>query len=166
MRTVLRLILWIAAIAVVLLGTAIWWYVYRPLPQLDGSLVLPGLHAEVTVERDNWGVPHIRANSAEDLAEAQGYVLAQDRLWQMDLLRRVARGQLSEVLGPATLKIDKDFRKLNFSRAAETDWAMMNPEARTILEAYARGVNQFIEQHPRHLPIEFTLLNYKPQPWR
>ena len=166
MRTVLRLILWIAAIAVVLVATAIWWYVYRPLPQLDGCLVLPGLRAEVTVERDNWGVPHIRASSAEDLAEAQGYVLAQDRLWQMDLLRRAARGQLSEVLGPATLSIDKDFRKLNFGRAAETDWGMMSPDVRTILEAYARGVNSFIEQHSRHLPIEFTLLHYKPQPWQ
>ena len=166
MRTVLRLILWIAAIAVVLVGTAIWWYVYRPLPQLDGSLVLPGLHAEVTVERDNWGVPHIRAASAEDLAEAQGYVLAQDRLWQMDLLRRAARGQLSEVLGPATLEIDKDFRKLNFSRAADVAMGMMGPEVRTILDAYARGVNAFMEQHSKHLPIEFTLLDYKPQPWQ
>jgi penicillin amidase len=166
LRTVLRLILWIAAIAVILVATAIWWYVYRPLPQLDGSLALPGLHAEVTVERDNWGVPHIRASSVEDLAEAQGYVLAQDRLWQMDLLRRAARGQLSEVLGPATLQIDKDFRRLNFSRAAETDWEMMSPEVRPVFEAYARGVNQFIEQHSRHLPIEFTLLQYKPQPWQ
>ena len=166
LRTVLRLILWTAAIAVVLLGSAIWWYVYRPLPQLDGSVIVPGLHADVTVERDNWGVPHIRASSEEDLAEAQGYVLAQDRLWQMDLLRRAARGRLSEVLGPATLKLDKDFRLLNFSRAAETDMAMMSPEVRTVLDAYARGVNRFIEQHVSHLPIEFTLLHYKPEPWR
>lgn len=166
MRTILRLILWIAAIAVVLVGTAIWWYVYRPLPQLDGSLILPGLHAPVTVERDNWGVPHIRASSTEDLAEAQGYVLAQDRLWQMDLLRRAARGQLSEILGPRTVDFDKDFRRLNFSRAAETDWGLVSPEVRIILEAYARGVNAFIEQHSKHLPIEFTLLNYKPQPWQ
>jgi penicillin G amidase len=166
LRTLLRLILWTAAIAVILVGTAIWWYVYRPLPQLDGTLVLPGLHGEVTVERDNWGVPHIRANSEEDLAEAQGYVLAQDRLWQMDLLRRAARGQLSEVLGPATASIDEDFRLLNFSRAAEADMAMVTPEVRTMLEAYARGINHFIEQHSSHLPIEFTLLRYKPSPWQ
>jgi penicillin G amidase len=166
LRAILRLILWTAAIAVILLGTAIWWYVYRPLPQLDGQVIVPGLRAPVTVERDNWGVPHIRATSEEDLAEAQGYVLAQDRLWQMDLLRRAARGQLSEVLGRATLKVDKDFRLLNFSRAAETDMGMMSPETRTMLEAYARGVNRFIEQHSTHLPIEFTLLNYKPQPWQ
>lgn len=166
MRTVLRLALWIAAIAVVLVGTAVWWFLYRPLPQLDGTITVPGLHSEVTVERDNWGVPHIRANSVEDLAEAQGYVVAQDRLWQIDLLRRVARGQLSEVLGPATLSFDKDFRSLNFSRAAEADMTMLTPEVRMMLEAYARGVNRFIEQHSRHLPIEFTLLHYKPQPWQ
>lgn len=165
MRTVLRLLLWITGIVVVIVATAIWWFVYRPLPQLDGSVVVPGLQSQVTVERDNWGVPHIRATSVEDLAEAQGYVTAQDRLWQMDLLRRAARGQLSEVLGPATLKIDKDFRILNFSRAAERDYGMVSPEVRKVMEAYARGINRFIDQHKERLPVEFTLLDYKPQPW-
>jgi penicillin amidase len=165
-RTVLRLLLWIAAIVVILVGSGVWWYVYRPLPQLDGSLTVPGLHSDVAVERDNWGVPHIRAASVEDLVEAQGYVTAQDRLWQMDLLRRVARGQLSEVLGPATIEIDKQFRVLNFSRAAEQNAGMLSPEVRRVMEAYARGVNRFIEQHSTRLPIEFTLLRYKPQPWQ
>jgi penicillin G amidase len=165
-RTVLRLLFWIATILAVVLATAVWWFVYRPLPQLDGALTVPGLQKEVTVERDNWGVPHIRASSLDDLAEAQGYVTAQDRLWQMDILRRASRGQLSEVLGPATLAIDKDFRVLNFGRAAEREFAMMSPEVRNAMEAYARGVNRFIEQHPTNLPIEFSLLNYKPQPWR
>jgi penicillin amidase len=165
-RMVLRLLLWIAGVVAVIVATAIWWFVYRPLPQLDGSVVVPGLHSQVTVERDNWGVPHIRAASVEDLAEAQGYVTAQDRLWQMDLLRRASRGQLSEVLGPATLKIDKDFRLLNFSRAADRDCAMNSSDVRKVLEAYARGVNLYIQQHLTRLPIEFTLLNYKPQPWQ
>ncbi len=166
MRTVLRLLLWIAGIVVVIVATAIWWFVYRPLPQLDGAAVVPGLQEQVTVERDNWGVPHIRASSLEDLAEAQGYVTAQDRLWQMDLLRRAARGQLSEVLGPATLKLDEDFRRLNFSRAVDRDLGMMQPEVRRVMEAYARGVNLFVQQHATRLPIEFTLLHYKPQPWQ
>lgn len=166
MRTIIRLLLWITGIVVVVVATAIWWFVYRPLPRLDGSVVVPGLHSPVTVERDNWGVPHIRAGSVEDLAQAQGYVMAQDRLWQMDLLRRAARGQLSEVLGPATLKIDKDFRLLNFSRAAERDVEMMRPDVRKMLEAYARGVNLFVQQHIDRLPIEFTLLHYKPRPWK
>jgi penicillin amidase len=143
-----------------------WWFVYRPLPQIDGTAPLPGLQHEVTVERDQWGVPHIRASSLEDLEEAQGYVMAQDRLWQMDLLRRVARGQLSEILGPATLSIDKDFRTLGFSRAAARDVAQMDPESRKLMEAYARGVNTFIEEHQDRLPVEFTLLRYKPLPWQ
>ena len=150
----------------VVAGAAIWWFVYRPLPQLDGSAVLPGLQNEVTVERDLWGVPHIRANSVEDLAEAQGYVVAQDRLWQMDLLRRVARGQLSEILGKSTLAIDKDFRTLQFGRAADRDLGLMDKDSRAIMDAYARGVNRFIEQHAKHLPVEFSLLGYKPQPWQ
>jgi penicillin G amidase len=165
-RTILRLLLWIAAILVVIVATAIWWFVYRPLPKLDGSVVLPGLHRDVFVDRDNWGVPHIRAGSLQDLAQAQGYVMAQDRLWQMDLLRRAARGQLSEVLGPATLKIDKDFRVLNFSRAAARDYAMTAPEVRSVMDAHAKGVNLYIQQHGDRLPIEFTLLHYKPQPWQ
>ena len=165
MRTVLRFLLGIFAILVIVFATVIWWLVYRPLPQLNGTANLPGLQNEVTVERDNWGVPHIRAGSVEDAVEAQGYVVAQDRLWQMDLLRRASRGELSEILGPKTLKIDRDFRNLNFGRAAERDLREMNPESRKLLEAYARGVNRFIEQHQETLPMEFTLLKYKPQPW-
>ena len=150
----------------VVAGALIWWLVYRPLPQLDGNVVLPGLQKQVTVERDRWGVPHIRANSLDDLAEAQGYVMAQDRLWQMDLLRHVARGQLCEILGKSTLAIDKDFRTMQFGRVADRELAAMDPDSRSLLEAYARGVNRFIEQHRDHLPVEFSLLAYKPQPWR
>jgi len=142
------------------------WFIYRPLPQIDGSVALSGLQHEVTVERDRWGVPHIRAVSVEDLAEAQGYVMAQDRLWQMDLLRRVARGQLSEILGPGTLPIDKEFRTNGFARAAERDATLLDLESRKVMEAYARGVNQFIDQHKNNLPLEFSLLHYEPKPWQ
>jgi len=142
-----------------------WWFVYRPLPQLDGSISLPGLQLAVTVDRDGWGVPYIRAASVEDAAEAQGYVMAQDRLWQLDLLRRVARGQLSEILGERTLSIDKDFRLLGLGRVADREAATLEPEARKLLEAYARGVNEFIAQHKSDLPLEFSLLGYKPKPW-
>ncbi len=166
MRTILRAILWIVGILLIVLAATVWWLVYRPLPQLDGNISVAGLSQQVTVERDNWGVPHIRAASVEDMAEAQGYVLGQDRLWQMDLLRRVARGRLSEILGSATIEIDKEFRAFNFSRTADREVAQMDPEARKIMEAYARGVNRFIEQHPSRLPLEFTLLNYKPEPWQ
>ena len=166
MRKILRIAVWFFGIVVVVGGAVIWWLVYRPLPQLDGNVVLPGLQKEVTVVRDRWGVPHIRADSLEDLVEAQGYVMAQDRLWQMDLLRRVARGQLSEILGKETLAIDKDFRTMEFGRAAERDLELTDKDSRSVLEAYARGVNRFIEQHGKHLPLEFSLLGYKPQPWQ
>jgi len=166
LRTFLRILLWVVAILVVAVGAVAWWFVYRPLPQIDGTAPLPGLQHEVTVQRDQWGVPHIRAASLEDLEEAQGYVMAQDRLWQMDLLRRVARGQLSEILGPATLSIDKDFRTLGLSRAAARDVAQLDAESRKLMEAYARGVNTFIEEHLDRLPLEFTLLRYKPLPWQ
>ena len=166
MRTILRILSWAFGIVLILAGAFLWSLVYQPLPQLDGIAGLPGLQKEVTVERDRWGVPHIRADSVEDLAEAQGYVMAQDRLWQMDLLRRVARGQISEILGKSTLAIDKDFRTMQFGRAAERDWGLMDKDSRAIMEAYARGVNRFIEQHANHLPLEFSLLKYKPQPWQ
>ncbi|MDQ1405793.1 MAG: penicillin amidase, partial [Acidobacteriaceae bacterium] len=121
MRSVRRVLISIFLILLIAAGTAIWWFVYRPLPQVDGIIVVNGLHGDVTVERDRWGIPHIRASSPEDMVEAQGYVMAQDRLWQMDLLRRVGRGQLSEIFGPALLSVDKKFRTLGFGPAAERE---------------------------------------------
>ena len=166
MRSFLRALCWLLAIVIVLAGAVAWWFVYRPLPQLDGSASLPGLRAQVSVDRDKWGVPHIRANSLEDLTEAQGYTMAQDRLWQMDLLRRAARGQLSEIVGPLALKTDEQFRTFGFGRAAERDVPLLDAETRSAMEAYARGVNEFIKQHQNNLPLEFSLLHYKPRPWQ
>jgi penicillin amidase len=166
LRTILRFLVWTLLLIAVVTGGTAWWFIYRPLPQLDGSISLPGLQKEVSVERDNWGVPHIRASSLEDAVEAQGYVMAQDRLWQLDLMRRASRGQLSEIVGPLALKSDKQFRTLGFSRAAERDFAAMDKDSRALMEAYAHGVNAFIEQHQKSLPLEFTLLKYKPQPWQ
>ena len=166
MRRIFRIIIWAFTIAFVLAAIVAWRYVYRPLPQLDGTITLPGLQKEVTVDRDTWGVPHIRASALEDAVEAQGYVMAQDRLWQLDLMRRVSRGQLSEIVGPLALKSDRQFRTFGFSRAADRDFAAMDKDSRTLLEAYARGVNHFIDQHQNNLPLEFSLLRYKPQPWQ
>lgn len=166
MKRFLRFFYWFVALLAVAGGALVWWFVYRPLPVLDGQLSLPGLLKEVTVERDNWGVPHIRASSLNDLCEAQGYTMAQDRLWQMDLLRRVARGQLSEIVGSDALPLDQEFRTLRLGAAAERDVTLLDPEARSAMEAYARGVNQFIQQHQKNLPLEFSLLNYKPSPWQ
>ncbi len=166
MLRALRILGWFLTILLLIFGFGLWWYIYRPLPQVDGTISLPGLKGEVTVERDIWGVPHIRAASFNDMVEAQGYVMAQDRLWQMDLLRRVARGQISEIFGPELIPVDKQFRTLRLGPAADRDVTLLDEEQRGAVEAYARGVNVFIAQHQNNLPIEFNLLRYKPEPWK
>jgi len=166
LRIILRLFYWAFTLLVLAAAAVVWWFVFRPLPQIDGAASLPGLQKEVTVDRDPWGVPRVRAATLNDAVEAQGYIMAQDRLWQMDLLRRVARGQVSEIVGKDARPLDRQFRVFGFGRAAEKDLSLMDPEARGVLEAYARGVNHFIQQNQSRLPLEFSLLNYKPQPWQ
>jgi penicillin amidase len=135
------------------------------LPVLDGDVHLAGLSAPVTVRRDGHGVPHIEAGSQEDLFVAQGYVTAQDRLWQMDMLRRNSRGDLAEILGPSMVAHDRAQRVLGFGVNAHRIYASLDPADRARLDAYARGVNLFIDQHQSALPPEFKLLFYHPQPW-
>ncbi len=142
-----------------------WWIVRRSLPTLDGQAIVAGLKEGAIVDRDQWGRPWIRAKSTEDLVMAQGYVMAQDRLWQMDLLRRAAAGDLSEIVGPVALKFDEENRTLGMRVAAERAAAESTPEIRGMLESYARGVNQYITERQKRLPVEFTLLRYKPRPW-
>jgi penicillin amidase len=135
------------------------------LPVLDGDLHLAGLSAPVTVRRDAHGVPHIEAANQDDLFVAQGYVTAQDRLWQMDLLRRNANGDLAEILGPSLLEHDKAQRVLQIRTTARRIYANLPAADRARLDDYARGVNLFIGQHQNSLPAEFRLLFYRPQPW-
>lgn len=139
--------------------------VYRPHPVLDGDIRLIGMHERGEILRDRYGVPHIFARNAHDLFFMQGYVLAQDRLFQMDLYRRAAHGTLSEVLGEATLPADKLTRTLSLGRAARRDEELLGAEARAAAEAYAEGVNKFIQQHGESLPLEFVLLGYRPHRW-
>jgi penicillin G amidase len=143
----------------------VWWVIRRSLPTLDGSVTLPVLKQSVTVDRDQWGRPWIRANSLEDLVAAQGYVMAQDRLWQMDLLRRASAGELSEIFGDVAFEVDKENRTLGMRVAAERAAADSAPEIRGLLDAYASGVNQYIDRRAKRLPIEFLALGYKPRPW-
>ena len=163
----LLLILVILLVFLVLLGAGGGYYLLRrPWPTTQGRLEVAGLSAPVEIYRDRWGVPHIYAQTAEDLFFAQGYVHAQDRLWQMDFQRRTGHGRLSEVLGDATLDIDRFLRTIGTSRAAQADVERLDPESRRYLEAYARGVTAYIESHRDRLPIEFRLLGYTPEPWR
>jgi penicillin amidase len=136
------------------------------LPQLDGNLTVKGLSAPVKVTRDSHGVPAIEAATLEDLFLAQGYITAQDRLWQMDIMRRFAAGELSEILGEDTLKVDREQRILGLRAAARKSLQAASARDLVYFDAYARGVNAFIESHARSLPIEFRILKYRPKPWQ
>src|SRR6201994_3809230 len=138
----------------------------QQLPVRDGQVQLPGLKAAVTVRRDGRGVPHIQAETMADLLEAQGFVVAQDRLWQMDMARRFAAGELAELLGPSVVEHDKGQRVAQIRRAAERLTATMPEDQKRLFEAFARGVNAFITSHQDRLPAEFRLLGYKPRPWQ
>ncbi len=166
LQRIALLVLLIVLLAIV--GGGAWLYhrAHSSLPLLDGTMRAPRLSARVEVLRDAHGVPHLRAQSLADVFFAQGYVTAQDRLWQMDLSRRHAEGQLSEVFGDRTLRYDMESRTLGLNQAAERALAELDPDTRRLLDSYARGVNAFIESHRDRLPIEFLILRYQPQLWR
>jgi len=135
------------------------------LPPLSGRLYLPQLTQPVTIHTDKWGIPHIHAASRQDLLLAQGFSHAQDRLWQMELNRRAAKGELCALLGPIPLETDRLARTLGFARLAHASWQHLDKPYRRDLEAYSVGVNAFIETQ-RHLPLEFSLLRHRPRPWQ
>jgi len=143
---------------------ATYWIAYRPLPKTSGEIAAP-ISAKAAIQRDALGVPHIHAANIEDAIFLQGFVTAQDRLWQMDALRRLAAGELSEVIGPSMLEVDREARILRMRHIAEEDYRTLPAADRTLIRAYARGVNYFIETHRGRLPLEFTLLRYDPRPW-
>jgi len=165
---VATIILLIVATAALAIGGAVWLrHAMRDsLPQLDGQISLRGLTAPVTVRRDQHGVPHIQAASLDDLFMAQGYVTAQDRLWQMDMARRVAAGNVSEILGPGFVDHDRMQRILLIRETAERIVANLSQNDRRYFNDYAQGVNIFIATHQNNLPPEFRLLRYKPQQWQ
>jgi len=174
-RRWLRRSLWalggFVALALLIMGGGLFWLhraMVTSLPTVDGSVQLTGLSASVTVRRDGHGVPHIDAASQDDLFLAQGYITAQDRLWQMDMLRRNAAGELAEILGPTLLEHDRAQRVFQFHNVAQRVYNSLPEADRHRYEQYARGVNLFIqqaEQNQTHLPAEFRLLRYHPRPW-
>ncbi len=136
------------------------------LSQLSGTLTLPGLQQPVEVIRDGFGVPHIYARNTHDLFFAQGFVIAQDRLWQMEMTRHVTQGRVSELIGEAGLPHDRLVRTLRFRGPFDdAEWTNYHPEARLILQAYVAGVNAYIAQAGDNLPVEFKLTGHRPQPW-
>jgi len=164
----LRILYYAVCVLLVALIAGLWWLysiARSALPQLDGSVAVPRISSKVRVVRDERGVPTIEAATLEDLFFAQGYVTAQDRLWQMDMMRRAAAGELSEVIGEDTVKMDREQRILGLRIAAEAAEKNLSARDRPYFDAYARGVNAFLEAHRDRLSLEFRLLKYTPRPW-
>ncbi len=138
----------------------------RALPDYNASVDLEKLSSPVNVFRDSMGIPHIYADNEEDLYRTVGYVMAQDRMWQMDLMRRITTGRLSEVLDPGLVEADQLFRALDFLSKSRMVIAQTDPEILRCMEAFTDGINQYINQHQKNLSFEFTMLGYKPDLWK
>ena len=143
---------------------AVWWFAWRVLPATTG-VISTGVRAPVAVTRDAEDVPHIKAASIEDALFAQGYITAQERIFQMDTMRRLAAGEMAAVYGGRALASDLEMRRLRMRRTADMHARSLQPSERLYLAAYARGVNQYLQENAGRLPVEFTLLKYDPAPW-
>jgi len=156
------------ALGIVFFSLCMWGIslVTRSLPETTGILVLPDLHADVRIYRDGYSIPHIFSQNTHDLFYAQGFVTAQDRLWQMDLWRRVSQGRLSEIFGRRTLRMDSLMITIGIHRTAQKASANLSSETRDAFQAYSDGINAYIKKYYKSLPIEFIMLNYKPAPWK
>ncbi len=155
-------------VAIILAGVGVF-YVQQTLPQTSGSLHVAGLQSSVSVARDSYGVPHITAQNQHDVFFAQGYVISQDRLFQMEFNRSVAGGKLAALFGAGSdnslVDADAFLRTLDFYQSAQAELDSMDPTVRAELQAYADGVNAFVATHQNSLPLEFTILGVKWQPW-
>ena len=164
MRRLLLVVNLLIALALIAAGAVFYWVFYRALPQSSGTIEA-NVSQPVEVMRDDLGVPHIKARTLEDAVFVEGYSVAEDRLWQMDGMRRLAAGELSEIIGPATLEADRESRRFRMRRIAEQIYAGLSDPDKAILAAYARGVNAFIDSHRGRYGFEFTALQYDPRPW-
>ncbi len=140
------------------------------LSQIRGTIQITGLEKPVTVLRDRWGVAHIYAQNQHDLFFAQGYVVSQDRLFQMELWKRSGQGRLAEVLGPSALQRDVNARLLRYNGNMNAEYASYSPDTKEILQAFTDGINAYIAERTRPggpgLPIEFQIAGFKPEPWK
>jgi penicillin G amidase len=167
MKVFLRIIQITLLVAVVLLLAGLFVVdriASKGLPDYDKDVDLRNMTAKVEIFRDKHAIPHIYAETEEDLYRAVGYVMAQDRLWQMDLMRRGTEGRLSEIFGADLVETDALMRALRIPDKSEEILKSLDPELRLSLMAFADGINQFIDTHKKKLPPEFTILGYEPEP--
>ncbi len=148
----------------VVAGLVAWFYAQRVLPQTEGTLLLPGVQAELRIVRDENGIPTIQAASARDAAYGLGVAHAQDRLWQMETHRRIGAGRLAEAFGEGAADTDRFLRVLGVRRTAAAQWAQLPAPSRALLQAYADGVNAVIA-NLKARPPEFLILGLQPEPW-
>jgi penicillin amidase len=146
-------------------GAGVWWRIRASLPALDGTASLPGLSAAAKIERDALGTPTITGATRADVARATGFVHAQDRFFQMDLLRRTGAGELAELFGAAAVSLDQGHRRHGFRRLATQVLAGLPAEKRALLDAYTAGVNAGLAGLT-HAPWEYAVLRTDPRPWR
>lgn len=166
----------ITVMVVLLLGLLLAGFatytVRQSFPSESGAIALPNLQAEVEVQRDKWGIPHIYAANSHDLFMAQGYIHAQDRFWQMDFWRHIGSGRLAEMFGASQVETDKYLRTMGWARVAQQEIKLVNPEMKGYLQAYAEGVNAYLAEHQGSaISLEYTVLKllnpgYKPELWQ
>ena len=150
----------------ILVTVGAYLYLRLSLPSYNGSVTVAGLDAPVEIVRDAHAIPHVYARSLRDGAFAMGFAHAQDRLWQMEMQRRIGAARISEVFGDRGLGTDRFLRTLGLHRIAERNFATLSPRVQAIYEAYAAGVNAYLESRSGPLPPEFVLLGHEPEPWR
>ena len=164
-----RILRWIGGLSAVFLLSAIaggYLYIRSTLPDYDGTVSANGLHADVQIIRDSFGMPHIMAANDEDAAYGIGYATAQDRLFQMEMIRRAIAGRLSEIFGDSLIKVDRLFRTITVQRSIDSLFQLLSPEVKALLVAYAAGVNRYLSDPKTTLPPEFAMLGIPMEPWR
>ncbi len=164
MKRIVQTLLVSAALLCLMAGGAYFW-ARGSLPVVDGSIELAGISAPVRITRDRHAVPHIYADSVVDVMFGLGFVHAQDRLWQLEVNRRIGSGRLSEVMGIATVATDRFLRTLGIQQAAERSYNELDKETHEVIDSYAAGVNAFLSSRAGPLPPEFLLLRHEPEPW-
>jgi penicillin G amidase len=165
----MRVVRWILAVvsAVLVAAVGLWlWYRQASLPEHEGTLVVPSISSPVQIVRDEAGIPTITARTEADVLFALGYAHAQDRLWQIEFNRRIGQGRISEIVGPAGVDTDRFLRTLGIYRRAQAMARELDPESRSLLEAYCAGINAYLDGHHDILPLEFLLLQApRPEHW-
>jgi penicillin amidase len=165
MRVWIKRLLGLVLASVLLVALVLAVYAWRSLPRTSGEIRLPGLQAELRIERDAHGIPTIRAANAHDAYYGLGVVHAQDRLWQLETHRRIGAGRLAEAFGEGAVETDRFLRALGVRRAAQAQWQQLPPASRAALEAYAAGINAVLRDQLEARPPEFGLTGVQPEPW-